>query len=103
MFKRMSVVPTFLVLLAGCAVTKVPTATGGSKSDGFIELSYIVGPFEKPVVNWNSALQTAIKRCNAWDYNSAESFGGRESQCVTTGPYGECTKTKIIINYQCTK
>lgn len=95
---------TILVLIAiisGCATVKVPVPTGGSKSDGTIELSYQVGGFEKPVVDWNQALITATEKCRAWGYSSAEAFGGTKSQCQATNEYG-CIQWFVTATYQCT-
>ncbi len=102
MFKKLILAASLITIVAGCTVNKTLTATGGSKSGGFIELSYTIGAFEKPIVDWNSGLQTAIKRCNAWGYNNAESFGGQKRKCASRDMYNNCSLTRVYINYQCT-
>ncbi|MBM4197876.1 MAG: hypothetical protein FJ197_12460 [Gammaproteobacteria bacterium] len=87
--------------LAGCATVKVPVPTGGSRADGTVQLSYEVGGFEKPVVDWNQALGTAEDRCRAWGYHGAQPFGGTTSQCQATNQYG-CVQWLVTASYQCT-
>lgn len=89
-----------LALLSGCASSKTMQATGGSKSDGTIELSYEYGPFEQPQVDLTAAQRTASLRCQAWGYSSAEAFGGGLSQCVAPGG-GMCNVTRVTHSYQC--
>lgn len=90
-----------IFLVASCTTIKIPQATGGSKSDGIIELSYQYGGFEKPDVQWDKALMTARQRCSAWGYGNAEAFGGTTSQCQATNQYG-CTQFLVTAKYQCT-
>lgn len=89
------------LLVSACAVNKVPIPTGGSRADGIIELSYEVGMFEKPVVDWVSANRSAAERCRAWGYERADPFGGQKSQCQARNSYGNCVLANITINYQC--
>ena len=85
--------------LSSCAVVKIPQATGGSKSDGIVELSYQYGGFEKPEVKWGTALQKAVKRCEAWGYKDAEKFGGGISKCQNFNQYG-CNPWLVTLKYQ---
>jgi hypothetical protein len=87
--------------LSACATVKIPQATGGSKADGIVELSYQYGGFEKPQVQWDKALITAQQRCKAWNYQSAEAFGGTTSQCQANNQYG-CVSFFVTAKYQCT-
>ena len=89
-----------LLNLSACAVTKIPQATGGSKSDGIVELSYQYGGFEKPKVEWGQALTSAKQRCKAWGYGDAEPFGGTTSTCQARNGYG-CTAFFVTAKYQC--
>jgi len=89
-----------LSLLSGCSTTKILEATGGSKSDGIVELSYQYGSFEKPVVDWNAGLVTATQRCLAWGYKGAEPFGGTVSECQVHTDYG-CNSWFVTVKYQC--
>ena len=88
-------------ILNGCASIKTLQATGGSKADGVVELSYQYGMFEAPKVQWDQALVTAKGRCKAWGYPSAEAFGGTTSQCQTRNGYGNCTSYFVTAKYQC--
>jgi hypothetical protein len=76
---------TFLLLAAlvcgGCATVKTLEATGGSRSDGTVELSYEFGEYEVPQIQWEQGLVTARERCAAWGYSDAEAFGSRKSTC----------------------
>lgn len=89
--------------LFACAmpVKKVPSPTGGSRSDGVIEMSYEDGPFEIPEVDWEQARATAAQRCKTWGYEDAEEFGGVIRTCQYSNQYG-CTQHLITKSYQCT-
>ncbi len=89
------------LLVSACASNKTPIPTGGSRADGVIELSYEVGMFEEPVVDWLSANESASQRCQAWGYKEAEAFGGQKSQCQNYNAYGNCVRTLVTVNYQC--
>ncbi|MDO9520617.1 MAG: YecR family lipoprotein [Pseudohongiella sp.] len=73
-------------------------ATGGSRADGTVALSYSYTMFQTPVVDWTQATQTAIARCKAWDYSDAEAFGGSTSQCADP----QCNTTIVTATFQCT-
>ena len=90
-----------IISVAGCASIKVPQATGGSRADGIVELSYEYGMFEKPQVQWDQALITARQRCGAWGYQDAEAFGGTTSQCQAYTGYGNCIRFFVTAKYQC--
>jgi hypothetical protein len=72
-------------------------ATGGSKADGTVDLSFNYGLFEKPVVDWQAALVTAKQKCAAWGYKDAESFGGQKRSCQD----GDCDNVIVTVTYQC--
>jgi len=90
-----------LLVLQGCAVNKTLEATGGSKADGTVQLSFEYGALEKPVIDWVSADATAVKRCQAWGYSKAERFGGVVQQCQYANAYG-CNQYFATVSYQCT-
>ncbi len=92
---------TISLLISACAVNKTPIPTGGSRADGIIELSYEVGMFEDPVVDWLSADKSASKRCQAWGYKQAEAFEGLKTECQAYNGYGNCVQTLVTANYQC--
>ncbi|MFT4792141.1 MAG: hypothetical protein ACJAVR_003326 [Paracoccaceae bacterium] len=90
------------VALAGCATQKTPVPTGGSKSDGIVRLSFQVGIFEDPQVDWSNAQASAMARCAAWGYTGAEPFGGQTQQCLRFNGYGNCILANMHTDYQCT-
>lgn len=89
------------VLFSGCASIKILQATGGSRADGVVDLSYEYGMFEQPKVQWDQGLITATERCKAWGYKSAEAFGGTTSQCQAYNGYGSCIRHFVTVKYQC--
>lgn len=90
-----------LAVTTGCATQKQWAATGGSKSDGTIKLSYEFGPFETPQVSETQAVSAATSRCKAWGYESAEAFGGRSTSCSQRGGLGDCLRWMVTKEYQC--
>lgn len=86
--------------LFGCAAQKELVATGGSRADGTIKLSFDYGMFEKPVVDPSQALNVARKRCSAWGYKDAEPFGGQTSNCSSFSN-GNCNRWIVTVEYQC--
>lgn len=99
--KKGIIIITLIAAISACAAIKVPQATGGSKADGIVELSYTYGGFEKPDVQWDQALISAQQRCEAWGYSKADAFGGTTSQCQAMSGYG-CTSFLVTAKYQCT-
>ena len=90
-----------LCVLAGCEVEKTPVPTDGSKADGSVVLSYQVGAYEIPKVDWSAAQSSAVQRCRAWGYSSASAFDGDMRRCESSDIYGSCTMTTISRTYQC--
>lgn len=88
------------LLLSSCSVTKEMSATGGSKSDGTVKLSYTYNSFEQPTVDRDNALATAVKRCKAWGYKDAEPFDGSLKSCSSGSAYG-CSIWMVTREYQC--
>ena len=101
MNKRSVYLVVISLLVSACAVNKIPVPTGGSRADGIIELSYEVGRFERPEVDWVSANKSASERCQAWGYTRAEPFGGQKTLCQAYNAYGSCVRATVIIDYQC--
>lgn len=101
MFEKLRAI-AFAVLLvsSSCATVKVPQPIGGSKADATVQLGYAYGGFERPQVDWEAANWVATKRCRAWGYSDAESFGGGVSQCTASNQYG-CVQFFVTITYQC--
>jgi len=89
-----------ITFLSGCTTAKTLQATGGSRSDGVVELSYQYGGFEEPEVDWEQGLMTATSRCSAWGFDSAEAFGGVTEECQSYNAYG-CVRQHVTVKYQC--
>jgi YecR-like lipoprotein len=89
-----------VVGIAGCASVKTLEATGGSRSDGTVELSYEYGSLEAPQVQYEQGLLTARERCAAWGYSDAEAFGGQKETCQIPGTY-RCLRFFVTVTYQC--
>ncbi|WP_224016227.1 YecR family lipoprotein [Paraburkholderia tropica] len=87
--------------LAACAAPKELTATGGSKADGTVKMSYEYGVFEVPEVNSAQGTGAATQRCVAWGYKEAEPFGGATKVCVDSSG-GSCNRWRVTVEYQCT-
>jgi hypothetical protein len=90
-----------LLACCGCAVQKDWVATGGSRSDGVVELSYEYTNFEKPVLDGNQGLGIAKQRCGAWGYSEAEPFGGVKQACQIADGLGGCNRWIVTMDYQC--
>ncbi len=92
-----------LLLASGCVtVPKDWAATGGSKADGVIRLSYEYAEFEQPQVDEQKGLALAAQRCSIWGYTGAEAFGGVTRMCNQTGGMSGCMKWFVTKEYQCT-
>ena len=97
------------LILTSCAAKNVHkdwVATGGSRADATVKLSYQYSRSEIPTVSEQQGLEVAKKRCASWGYADAEEFGGTVTQCVTTrvNPWtgvSECNDTLITKQYQC--
>ncbi|MFB9942422.1 YecR family lipoprotein [Gluconobacter oxydans] len=89
------------LLLAACVSNITPVATGGSKADGIVNMSYEYGMFAKPKVDLAATQEHATQRCIAWGYHKAEPFDGIENNCLEHNGYGMCTYTRVNIRYQC--
>src|SRR6476620_11819929 len=101
--RKLTIVNVALVfILSGCTTVKVPAATGGSRSDGVVELSYEYGAFEAPDVLWEIANISARERCGAWGYHDARAFGSSKRKCNQYDQFGSCISTVDTIPCQCT-
>lgn len=93
---------TLGALLSGCAVTKNWSATGGSRADGVVRLSYEVGEMETAQLNETQAVNLAAQRCKTWGYAGAEAFGGVTRQCNRMGGLSGCAQWMVTKEFQCT-
>jgi hypothetical protein len=87
--------------LLGCTQKVMPLATGGSRSDGVIELTYDIASLNTPEIDYSLADRQAAERCAAWGYISSERFGGEKRICTRSSRYG-CSIEQATITYQCT-
>jgi hypothetical protein len=88
--------------ISACATTIVPQATGGSRADGTVTMSYEFGWLQDPEVQWGPAQNIARSRCGAWGYTDAQAFGGGQATCISYDGYGGCNRTRVDMVYQCT-
>lgn len=86
--------------LAGCAANVTPMATGGSRSDGVVEMSYEYSAYVTPNVNKAAGLSSAVKRCERWGYTGAEAFDAGMRTCTQPSAYG-CNMWRVTTEYQC--
>lgn len=91
-------------LLSACATTAEVQATGGSRSDGTIKLSFDYSDWllTVPKVDADRALDTASTRCMAWGYTGAQAFGGQQAVCTKKSMFGGCGTWTMNLTYQCT-
>lgn len=88
--------------MQGCTVVpKQLTATGGSRADGIVKLSYEYGMFETVQIDGQQAINEARQRCAGWGYRGAEPFGGSKQKCISHYA-GDCKRWLVTIDYQCT-
>lgn len=94
-----------LLLASGCAqkVHKSWAATGGSRADATVDLSFdYVYETEEPIIDEAAGLALAEKRCQAWGYSSAEPFGGAKvNRNLESGGFGTVTRIHVTKTYQC--
>ena len=98
---KLIIVALIASLSTGCAVQKHYGASGGSKSDGTVKMSYTYGAFEIPKVNEAQAIHSAVKRCKAWGYDSAEAFDFVERKCQQWSQDIGCSAWMVTKEFQC--
>lgn len=89
-----------LFVMSSCSTPMNYVATGGSKSDGTVKLSYEFGLFQDPVVNEQQGLELAKSKCAMWGYTGAEAFGGKLRNCTEYNKDG-CSRYLVTAEYQC--
>ena len=102
MRKRQFALTLVAVMLAvsSCATDITPFATGGSKADGTVSMSYEYHDYEQPVIDWEEVDKEALSICQKWGYSNAEAFGGSTRTCVAGTQYG-CARYSVTTEYQC--
>lgn len=96
------VIAAGVAALAACGTVTQMEATGGSRSDGIVKLSFEYDQFDRIELDEASALQTARQRCAVWGYTDADPFQGVIKQCQGRGLFGECGHWFVTREYQCT-
>ncbi|MCX7068671.1 MAG: YecR family lipoprotein [Methylococcales bacterium] len=99
--KKIILIYAVIVALSGCSVNKDWVATGGSRADATVKLSYQYGYGQDVHVSEQQATELAKKRCGVWGYTGAEAFGGMTTQCNQMGSWG-CVDGTATKEYQCT-
>lgn len=99
---RMTLACLAILGLAGCATPIDWAATGGSRADGTVKLSYEHSDFQTPQLSESQAVSLASRRCQTWGYTGAEAFGGVTRQCAQGGGFGACARWMVTKEYQCT-
>ncbi|QFU23604.1 YecR-like lipofamily protein [Shewanella eurypsychrophilus] len=97
---RLALTSVIAATLVGCTSMKTMEATGGSLSDGIIELSYTRSPSETSKFDEQDALRTAIKRCKAWGFKTADAFSGVQTSCRDSVD-SRCDVYMVTKKYQC--
>lgn len=88
--------------LAGCATHKEWLFTDGSRAQGVVTLSYERNEFQRPDVSQQEADALAERKCIAWGYKGAESFGTQRTDCLSRRGMGNCGTRRVSMDYQCT-
>jgi hypothetical protein len=100
-YKSMLMIVTASIFLSACSAPKTMFPVSGSRADGTIKMAYNYQEFESPVVDMRKAKRDAIKKCQTWGYDSAEAFGGQTQRCINGGGFSGCSKTEVVVEYQC--
>lgn len=98
--KNLLVAIIAVTAVSACEVAKTPVPTGGSRADALVEMSFEVGAYETPIVDWDTAAASATKRCQGWGYEKADPFEGVKNSCQAFNAYG-CVASTVTRTYQC--
>jgi hypothetical protein len=102
--KKLMMLAAFIVFAGACfpimPQQKHWAATGGSRSDAVVRLSYEYASYEIPDVSQKEALDLASQRCKSWGYSEAEAFGGETRACNQYGGNG-CLNWLVTKEFQC--
>jgi len=79
------------VLIVACKLVITPVPTSGSKSDGFVELSYEMNMLEIATVDREAAQASAVSRCKSWGYSDAVASQSVKTKCITRDDHCHCT------------
>lgn len=91
----------FIIFLSGCVSTPMQWhASGGSKADGIVELSYTYNYMQKPVTSETQGVARAGQMCMSWGYLEVEALDFLERSCQM-GDYLGCDVWVVTRKYQC--
>jgi len=93
--------PSLLVLLAGCASTRGWSAAGGDRERGVVRVSYEYPEFHQPDMSDSQAEALASNRCATWGFSRAEPIAGQIRQCANVDG-GNCNLWTVTREFQCT-
>lgn len=104
MMKNILLYTVLIAAISGCSrvVVKDWQATGGSRADATVKLSYDYRYGETPQLSDQQAINLAQKRCAIWGYSGAEAFGGQTDTCNQRDPYLGCVNGIVTKEFQCT-
>ncbi len=101
MIQKLPLVVATSFLLSACSSNMEMKATGGSKSDGTVTLSFDHAAIVNPIIDEKKALQTAKSKCNVWGFRNAKAFGGSTKKCLEEYKTGGCVGYRVSKVYQC--
>ncbi len=102
MLKKLSLlIASSVFLLTSCSTNMEMKATGGSKSDGTVTLSFDHAAIMDPIIDEKKVLQTAKAKCNVWGFRNAKAFGGSTKKCLEEYKTGGCAGFRVKKVYQC--
>lgn len=103
MKRTITVILFSMLVLSGCASPTIKSwsAISGSKADGTVKLAYPIALFDNASPPESEGKILAAKRCKAWGYQNASSFGGNRVQCDQRNGFGQCLEGMVIREYQC--
>ena len=94
-----------ILSISSCAInptSKIYGASGGSKADGTVQMSYTEGRYEVVQVDEVTSMIRAKRRCISWGYTSAEAFDFVSRKCQSINvTLGGCNSWLITKEYQC--
>lgn len=103
--RRSVVVTTLVAAVYGCAspepIVVTPHATGGSKANGTVEMTYEYYRSEEPKLDRKATEAKALERCRVWGYDGAEAFDAVLHECLSSDNYG-CIHFRGTLDFQCT-
>ncbi|HID6041774.1 TPA: YecR family lipoprotein [Klebsiella pneumoniae] len=88
--------------LSACTTVTDMSATGGSRADGIVEMSYQYDVLQRVMIDKLKAQDSAARRCQSWGYKSAEAFDDGIRTCVDRDMIS-CNVYRVTVRYQCIK